>query len=241
MELIVNTHDRKQKKSHARSLFWGIVLIAAAILLLLDGLHIFTFDTLGLTPFRLFLVVLCAGWLIWELVRLKLSIIFLPMGLLFLLLEAPIAYSLGYENGDIINNWIVILVVLLLTVGLHCVLPKRVGGKKKLSMMGDFNKCGSSDLYFDSADLSDARISDIVGNVNVFFSNQENYPGDQTVYISDIAGRVKIHLPQTWLVITHVSDCVGCAKVPPQAEGTYEKSITLEITDIVGRVEVVFD
>lgn len=225
-----------KKKAKTSAIFWGIVLIAAAVLLLLDGLHVFTLSTLGLTPWRIFLAVLSAGWLLCEIIRLKIDAIFLPLGALFLLLEAPIARFLGYESGDIMNNWIVVLIAVLLTIGFHIILPRKDGG----NVFPEF-ECGNSDMYFDAADLSNAEVSDIAGSVNVYVSNQENYPGNGTIRINDIAGRVTVHLPQTWLVVTHVSDCVGTTKVPPQTDGSYEKKITLEISDIAGKVEVILE
>ena len=219
-----------KKTLFTRSLFWGLVLILTAAVLILDGIGI-SFGQ-GITPVRIIFGILLLALTIYEIVRLKFSYIFFPLAFLFLLFEEPLAWALG-KDGSLISNRTVLLAALLLTIGAALLSPKQKG-IKKIKVMGN------TTLYFDASDMSNCRINDNMGQVYAYVVNKEAYVGGGVITVTDNLGSVVLHIPSEWNVITETSDNLGKISIPPQ-DGNREKSITLIVTDNVGVVSVVFD
>ncbi|MBP5618140.1 MAG: hypothetical protein J6X61_03210, partial [Clostridia bacterium] len=136
-----------------RPAFWGIVLILAAVVLVLDGVGVSL--GAGMTPWRIVGAVFLAGWLICEIVRLKFTNIFFPAAFLFLVLEEPIAIWMGRgeDATDLIANWVVLVAALLLTIGTKAIFhPKHDEDGYKVAG----GRIGSQTYYFDATDLSGA-------------------------------------------------------------------------------------
>lgn len=217
------------KKRSIKKAYWGIVFIAAAVLILLDALNVFTFDSIS--PWKFGLAAIFLGITVWELVDGHYAFSIIPLSITFLVLEPQIATWAGRTDGNLINNWTVILIAVLLTIGLSFLNFGWGKNKKRL---------GNTTIYFDAADLSNAEVNDVVGDVQVFISNKDAYTGNGTIKIRDVVGKVVVHVPDEWLVVTNVSDNVGKVTVPEQTRSFYEKNITLDISDIVGNVTVAF-
>ena len=226
-----NNLNRKRKTRN--SIFWGIVLVGAAVFLILNGIGV---DLgYGISVWRIVLGALCLGWLIERLIARSFSETIFPLAFLFLIFEKPIAHAIGRPDDNLISDWTVILAALLLTIGLKAILPEKSGGRS-------FDKLGASTLYFDAADLSNANIYDCMGTVNAYVTNVDAYPGGGTIRIYDNMATVKVHLPRRWAVITNCHDNMGRVSIPDQSpDRVYDKSITLEISDNMGNIEVTFD
>lgn len=222
-----------------KRVFWGIVIVLGAILLLIDGLKIINWSGYGLTPFKLFVAVLSSGWFLYELINLKIHLIFIPIAIFFVSIESTLAYYLGIEGGNIISNWVVYIVALLLTIGFKMLLPRR--SNKYMDEIDEIGKLSSSTLYFDGGDLSDAQIKNVAGTVNVYISNKDAYSGDGIIEISDFAGKVTLHLPKEWLIKTNVRNHIGKVKIPRQNERSYEKTLTLELRNVAGNIKVILE
>ena len=233
----------KKKRLITSSVFWGTVLVLAAVVLILDGLGIKFADGL-FTPLRIIGGVLLLSWLIYEIVRLRFTNVFFPLAFLFLVMEEPIAALMGRteDNRDLISNWLVLLAALLLTIGFKAIFRRShiievnghsvdVGGKKKL---------GTVEVYLDPNDVDNCKVCDNLGTVNVYVVNRDQYNGNGLISVSDNVGQVIIHLPEDWNVITQVSDNLGHVSIPPQTQN-HEKSITLAVSDNLGQISVVFD
>ena len=216
-------------KSRFQPVFWGVVFILAAVLLILDGVGVELGH--GVTPWRIIIGVLLLGWTVYELVQLKIASIFFPLAFLFLAFEAPIGNAIG-KGEDIISNWVVLLAALLLTIGFSAILPKQKWTHAK--------RLGRTGMYLNAeSDLRDARIDDNMGNVHVYITNRGAYDGNGVITVTDNIGTVTLHIPGTWLVSTRSSDNIGKVIIPPQ---DYEcsKGITLVVRDNIGTVTVEF-
>lgn len=219
-------------KVKQKSIFWGIILILAAALLLLDGSGIMPISAWGMSPFRIFLAVLCLGWLVRELLRGRIFDIFFPAAFLFILTEDLIATLVGRPGEDLISGWILILAAAMLTAGFHGIFREK---KKKGP-----HHLGNCDQYFDGSDLSHAEVTDMVGQVKVYIANAELYTGGGCIWIHDVVGDVIVHIPGNWLVTSDVSDKVGSVVIPPRDREVYDKTIILRANDFVGKIEVIF-
>ncbi len=212
------------------SVFWGIILVLTAIVLVLDGIG-FSIGY-GITPLRVVLCVLLLAWLIYEIVKLRFTNLFFPLAFLFLTMEEPIVHAMGKE-GILIPAWKVLLAALLLTIGSKCIFRRR-------STEISNKQLGSSTIYLDGSDLRDARVSDNLGSVQVYITGPENYNGGGVITVTDNLGIIKLHIPSEWYVVTRAADNLGRCYIPPQKKAR-EKSITLVVTDNLGTINVEFD
>ncbi len=111
---------RLKNMKNKNGLFFGLILVCAAVILVLDGLG-YPIGGADLSAWRIIGGVVCLCWLVTEIVKLNFARIFFPLAVIFLLFEGYIAKLLGMEDTDIISNWIVLLAALLLTVGVGAI------------------------------------------------------------------------------------------------------------------------
>lgn len=210
-------------------IFWGLVLIAAAVLLILNGIGVEL--GYGLSVWRIILGVLCLAWVVDTIAERRFTELPFPLAFLFLVFEPTIAHALGREDNKLIPFWTVLLAALLLTIGLKAIVPEKPG-KKHIGKM-------NTTVYLDGAELSDASIHDNAGSVTVYVSNPEEYAGGGTIRVHDNLGKVTLHLPSTWNVTVDTYDNLGSVDVPENEGG--EKTVAICAHDNVGKVSVVFD
>lgn len=106
-------------KMKTGKLFWGLGFLLAAALIILDALGIIPslLSAVGeVSVFALILGLLLLYYAIARLFKGRISAIFFPLAFIFLLFEKNISMLLGYEGADLINNWLVLLIALLLHV-----------------------------------------------------------------------------------------------------------------------------
>jgi len=216
-----------------KSLFWGILFICAAVLLILGelGLHLSS----ELAPWRIALGILCLSWLIKSILKLRFASAVFPLAFLFFLFEPLIARLVGSSSDNLISNWAVLFATLLLSIGLNFILPEKLGGGL---FSVDYTK---STLYLDGAELKNTRISDHAGSTIAYISNPEVYAGDGTIRITDNVGKVTLHIPATWNVILNRTDNIGRVNISERKNNTCEKNITVMIYDNIGSVNIVYD
>ena len=223
---------KKGKAIWTRSIFWGLVLVFAAVVLILDGMGV-TFGA-GIGLWHVLAGGILVALIIERLIRLKIAYIFFPLAFLFLLFEAPLAQALG-KGDDLISNWTVLLAALLLTVGAAILAPRR--DKSGAVVQGHL---GNVTLYFDAADLHDCRIDGKVGRTLVYFTNKAAYDGLGVVTITENVGQITLYVPSEWGVVTTGGDNLGRIHVPPQTVAG-DKPLTLSVSDNLGVVDDIFN
>ena len=87
MKKFADCEVKVMKKFAGSSIFWGVVLICTAVLLIFNslGISVGYLDGGGLPVVRIVLGVLCAVWLITEIVKLRFARIFFPLAFILLL------------------------------------------------------------------------------------------------------------------------------------------------------------
>ena len=238
MEFKIKNSDKRS----FRPAFWGIVLVLAAVVLILDGVGVdFGF---GITPWKIILGVRIASWLVYEIVRLKFTDIFFPLAFLFIVFKEPLAKAIGYTGDNLISNWIVLLAALLLTIGFKAIFkPKHIVSinGKEYEVSGDHGgKIGRQTLYFDASNLDGAVVKENLGNVEVFITNREAYEGGGVITVNNNLGKITVHVPENWNVVTQASENLGNVNIP-QRDVDGEKTITLVITENLGNISAVYE
>ncbi len=215
-------------------IFWGVVLIGAAVLLILNGLGV---DLgYGVGVWRIIGGVLCLACIVDRIAEARFTETIIPLAFLFLIFEPTIAHAIGRpdDNLNLIPTWTVILAAILLTIGLKVIFREKSG-------IITSGKLGASNVYFDGADLSDAEIRDNMGTVQAYVTNPEAYDGNGHITIRDNMGSVKLHLPSNWNVVANCHDNMGRVTIPEQKDGVYDRTVRLDISDNMGGIEVIFD
>ena len=215
-------------------IFWGVVLIGAAALLILNGLGV---DLgYGVNVWRIIGGVLCLACVVDRIAEGRFTDIVIPLAFLFLIFEPTIAHAIGRADDDLdlISTWTVILAAILLTFGLKFLFREKGG----IITLG---KLGSSNVYLDGADLSDAVINDNMGTVQAYVTNTEAYDGNGKITVRDNMGSVKLHLPSNWNVVANCHDNMGRVTIPEQKDGVYDRTVRLDIYDNMGGIEVIFE
>ena len=234
-------HITKETRRRFRPIFWGIVLVIAAVVLILDGAGVLDKLGYGINVWRIVGGVLLFAWLVYMLVRRQFADIFIPLGLLFLVFEGPIAQAAGRTDGKLLPTWIVIVATILLTVGFSIILKPThtvsVNGKQYDSNPG---KIGNKILYVDAEKLDGTVINDHLGTVQIYVKDSAAYAGSAAVTITNNVGKVIVHLPEDWDVVTQTGDNIGKIDIPSHS-GASGKSVTLVVHDNLGSIEVAFD
>ena len=202
------------KKFSFNKIFWGIALIVAAIVLLLDATGI-------LTPFKsavgeisllsIVLAVIILYLIVRWAIRGQIGRLFIPLALLFMLFEPNIAYLMGRTDpaeADLISNWILLLCAVIFTVGFYLIFGKKstegarvIKGEKIL---------GNNNEYIDCADFTGTkRIENNLGAYNVYFNNAEKYEGNGTLIIENNLGETKVYVPNTWKIDSNFYNSLG--------------------------------
>ena len=101
-------------------------------------------------------------------------------------------------------------------------------------------KIGRQTLYFDASDLSGAVVRENLGDVEVFITNREAYDGSGIITVTENLGRVTLHIPAEWNVVTQSSENLGNVNIP-QRDVEGDKAVTLVITQNLGNIRVIFD
>jgi len=222
-----------KSKSTTNRLFWGLVLIGAAVLLILNGIGV---DLgYGVNVWRILGGVLCLACIVDRIVEKRFTDLVIPLAFLFLIFEPTIAHAIGRSDDDLtlIPTWTVIFAAVLLTFGLKTIF-RGSDGKKH-------SRFGSSTIYLDGADLSGATITDNMGKVEAYITNKEAYSGEGTITICDNLGSVRLHIPANWNVVANCSDNMGRVSIPEQDDGVFDKTVTIDIRDNLGSIEVIFE
>ena len=186
------------KKSFRTSgIFWGIVLILAALLMIADAIG----SSLGIIDLPLLKIAVSCVLLVWavcEAVKGKPGHIFFPAAFIFILFRSDIAKHFGLEE-DFISVWTVLLCALLFQIGVSLIFRRK---KKNVFPVQSGEACenniGSGVCYIDASELGYQKIENNMGEMNVYIENAETYSGDGTIEIENNLGTTKVHIPTAW-------------------------------------------
>lgn len=225
-----------------KGIFWGLVLICIAVLLILEGIGTGIGIIDGIPAIKVILGVVCLAWLGNEVYKLRIPHIFFPAAFIFLIFESEIAHLCNFPSENIISNWTVILIALLLTIGTALVFPKRIknncgfefnpGGHK-------FKITGQSTKYIDAAEFTEEQVENHMGATDIFFENAENYSGGGILNVENHMGSLSIHVPKEWTVTETIENHMGNVKIAQSyAVKSEGKNIIITGTCHMGSVSI---
>ena len=208
-------------KTH--KLFWGLGFLLAAALIILDVVGVIPtlLSAVGeVSVFSLILGLLLLSYALARLFRGKVSAIFFPLAFIFLLFEKNVAVLCGLETENIVNNWLVLLIALLLHVGVAILLPfRRIRrGHRRYAVSCEESMLGSSTVYVNCDDFTPSIVSNMLGECTVHFQNVDSYQGGQTLTVSNDLGSMTINVPVTWTLVTDIDNSLGSLDTPAQTD-----------------------
>jgi predicted membrane protein len=235
----------------AGNIFIGLGLICAAVILILDALGVVAplIGIIGgISAFEIIAGLLLVALIVERLIRGKISSIFFLLGFLFMLFEENIAYICHLENENIINNWLVMLIALLLTVGFDILLSsckrrrqlKHFGGSVSTSANNKYaeSNLGSSTVYIDCTNFSPAFVENNLGSCSVFFENIDSYKGGETLRVTNHLGSMQVNVPECWSVHVTVDNNMGATFFPTEQEDGDKKILYIVGENDLGSLRV---
>lgn len=200
------------KQISANKIVWGIILIAAAVLLIVDALGLLApisgvMGEISLLKIALALIILY--FIISRLIKGHISFIFIPLSLLFMLFEPNIAYMLGRRGEDLnlISNWLLLLSAIILTIGFSLIFGRT---NRKSAHGKSVGALGNNNEYIDAAEFTETKqIENNLGSYNVYFNNADRYNGNGMLLIENNLGETNIYVPSEWKVDSHIENNLG--------------------------------
>jgi len=192
-----------------RNLFWGSLLILAAIFMITNQLGFF----ISINPFRLIITVFLVFIIIKNIPRLHFTNILLPLALLLILYKN----NIGLSN---LSSWAILGAACLASIGFSMIIKPRKHSRKHYVYDNDYNETtedindniisgsvsfGSDTKYLYSDHLERADFSCSFGSLKVFFDHARLSPGGAEVYIDASFASVDLYIPRTWQVVDHIS------------------------------------
>ncbi len=226
---------------NAWKLFWGLGFIIAAVALVLDAFGVFTpflsaFGEVSILALVGGFLLLCFA--ISELFKGNLGNFFVPLALIFMIFEKNIAhyFKIGDTDGNIINNWLLLLVAVMLGIGFSILfsgIKRRRRHKSGCEWnLGDNVKVrssiGSSVKYIDCEGFKYEAIENDLGACTVFFENVEKYEGDGVLAVENNLGSVVITVPEEWNIVTKIDNSLGGVVAPKPVPGGPTLTVTGE-------------
>ena len=203
-------------------IFWGLALILLAVLLLLDAFNVLAPLTSVIGKISVWEIVfglILLSFVVSRICKGKWSEIFVPLAFIFMLFEENISILCNAVTPNIINNWILFLVAILLSAGVHIllhakenhfvkvnVIDEKIQDKKRKHAGGSL---GHSTVYIDSENMIPNHVENNLGSCSIYFENPEAYKGEGTLHVENNLGSMKIHVPSAWCAKVNVANTLG--------------------------------
>jgi predicted membrane protein len=240
----------RQRKFPVGRLFWALLFIAAALLLLLDAAGV----TKELLPENLSLREVLLGavglWvLLWGCVKAEPFAIFFALAAEIILFDEFFLPQMGIMKERLAPTGVLLLAAFLLSVGVkmlqHIFRQQRT--ERTHTERATFKKgwtgmsgkvSGSATRYFDCSAPFEGYVENNLGSMQVYFSNTTLYCGGSTVRVENNLGAVVLHVPEDWLIIAEMENNLGSVKISPSAHADQNKKLYVRGENNLGSVQV---
>lgn len=194
-------------KSQVKRVLIGILLLITASALIFYGAGMGA-NVFGMPLYKLLLSIALLGWLLCKVLfksslRERLSL-FIPLALLFMLLEPEIASWCSLGKADIIDNWFVIMAAIVAEGALCFIIPK---SKHK----GPSNRLSSATHYIDAKETKRNWIKNRMGDTSVYYQNTEIVEADIPLELTldNKMGNISVYVPSDWIIVNKINNNMG--------------------------------
>lgn len=208
-------------------IFWGIGFILAAVVLILDAFNVMAPIVSSVGEISVFSIIAGLFFLsaaISGIFKRNFFGFFFSLALVFVIFEKNIAIICGLPNENFINNGLVFLAALLLTIGCSVLFSSkkhRVHVHKEHTSSVHHtsghraeSSLGSSVIYIDAKTLSPSSIENNLGSCVVNFENVSEYISGGEIFVENNLGSLVVNVPPEWKVETYIENSLGSLKAP---------------------------
>ena len=224
-------------------IFWGLGFVMIAVALILNALGVLAEIISPLGDVSIIAIIgglLLFAFVLERLIRGKIEDIFVPLSLIFMIFEKNVAYMLGREDSDIINNWLLFGCACLMQLGFS-ILFSGVGRKRRKKkgerFLGSSRGMGASVKYINCDGFKHEEIENDLGSYTVYFENAEKYQGGGVIEIDNNLGSMTINVPSGWHIVMDVDNSLGSTSAPA-GDCTDGPTITITGDNSLGSVTV---
>lgn len=196
-------------------IFWGLGFILLAVFLLLNALGVMTpvLNVVGgVSVIQMILGLFLLLFIISMIIRLRFASVMIPLSLLFMVFERNVAFMLGMDDENIINNWLLFGCALLASIGISVLTPRSLKLRTKSKDCSDkakHNHMGTHAMYVDCEDFVDKMIYNRFGEYTVHFENTERFTSGAVLNVYNKLGEVIIYVPSEWHVNENINSKLG--------------------------------
>lgn len=234
-------------RRNGNRLFWGVVFIAAAVLLIFAKLGYLG----GFNIFTLAATVLLAAIMIKGMVRAGFGTVFFSAAFLAILYAKPL-------HIETLVPWTVLLVALLATMGFHILFhnnrwAKRLQANHEFSDMHNeiidepdgeviHQKIvfGGATKYVNSDNLKEIDIDCSFSGLEIFLDKAHVPSGNVNIHMHAAFGGITLYVPKEWRVENHLDLVLGGLDFKNRNEPDGSVTMTLSGDMAFGGVEVTF-
>ncbi len=200
---------------------FGLLFIACAVFIVLDAIGISLGIINSIPVVTLIIGALFLAGTLSSFVKLKFGEGFFMLAFTFMIFEKYIARFFKLESENIINNWLVLLVALLLSIGVGLVLPKssliriskKSSGKTSYTYKNENNLSGAT-IYIDCTSFKNETVTNNLGGCKVYFTNVDAYEGDGVLNLENNLGGMVIYVPMQWRINSNIDNSLGSVNIP---------------------------
>lgn len=217
-----------------KNIFWGAVLIIAALVLLFNKLGYFH----GINGFSIVASVFLLATLVDSLIRVNFGGILFSLAFIGILFDEQLGITA-------ITPWTILLAALLGTIGLSLIFHKKrhhwfSHNNKELELYGGEdamtedeghikirNSFGSTIRYINSDCLERVDVTSEFGAVNLYFDNAVLKDGKACINFDLSFAGAEIYVPKTWTVVFRTSNSFSGVSEKNLNESNGENTLTL--------------
>ncbi len=224
-----------------KNIFWGILLILAAVFIVIDNVT----GGLGIEVGDILLSILFIGIMIPSLKNVFWPGVLIALGGLYLIGVKYISVLAAHS----LSVWQVFAVVLLGSVGLSLLKPGRPKHKNKYSKSEQelngqhvyiMTRFGEATRYVKSLDLKHAQIENSFGESSVYFDEVKVAQKEIEICISNSFGELNLYLPKEWTVINMLNHTFGEIKICGNSSVEGEVKVTLSGSTSFGEIKIIY-
>lgn len=197
-----------------RNVFWGMLLIVAAVLIILSQFGFFA----GIGMFDIIVTILMVGIIIISIRKINFWGILFPLAVILIIYKDEL-------NVPGLTSWTILLTAFLISLGLSLVFNRsgvfyiNFNGKNDFSrnvvneqddnIVNCSTTFGECIKYVNTENFERANIKCSFGDVKVYFDNAKIPSGRAEIYVDVSFGDVDLFIPRSWHIINETNAFFG--------------------------------
>ncbi len=187
-----------------KNIFIGLSLILISVMFILCSANVIPSVSFIDSEISWFAAVICIFLILFVIKKLingRVGGIFISLSLVFMLIEKNIAISCNMDSKNIINNWILLLSVIMLEIGFSFLIKSQKNCKQ--------NKFLTSVVYVDLQKYDNNKFLNKFGNLTIRFENAEQSADETKIYIDNKFAKTEIEVPSNVVYKCNIQNKLG--------------------------------